>query len=227
MVEMGNSTHFPWDCMMIIRVLFFIVVVVALGLIISIFNCLQSGRIQQELTGSSLERNVQLGGLSGRIEETNVPKRSFRQHSGIAVETEKGEFYEYTGALHIHTVFSDGGGTYSEIGEIADSLGLDFIMPCDHNYVKSLRDNKIQRVGNTLVVPGVEISPGKGFGHFLVLGDSVPPVPRGLASPDSALHAAYNQGNMVFFRPSLHPGQELLVSLGNRFKYGFRVVQSG
>jgi hypothetical protein len=41
--------------------------------------------------------------------------------------------YEYTGNLHIHTLYSDGESWHREIAEAARRAGLDFIVVTDHN----------------------------------------------------------------------------------------------
>lgn len=182
------------------RIFLAIIVLFTLIFSISIINCLLSGTIRRGARGTGLEEKALISGGSTRTNtgEPDAPDGASRQYAGVVAETELGHYFEYAGVMHIHTVFSDGGGTYAEIGAVADSLGLDFIVPSDHNYVKSILNNPLQRVGRTLVVPGVEITPRRGYGHFLVLGDSVPPVPRGLASPDSAYLAAVAQGNAVY-----------------------------
>src|SRR5512136_1337895 len=39
------------------------------------------------------------------------------------------------GAVHVHTTYSDGGGTPQEVIDAAQSLGLDFLAITDHNNV--------------------------------------------------------------------------------------------
>ena len=40
---------------------------------------------------------------------------------------------EWVGAVHIHTRYSDGGGTIDEVASIAADVGLDFVIISDHN----------------------------------------------------------------------------------------------
>lgn len=40
---------------------------------------------------------------------------------------------EYTGAIHMHSTFSDGTGEVPDIARFADEVGLDFILLTDHN----------------------------------------------------------------------------------------------
>ena len=44
--------------------------------------------------------------------------------------------YEYVGAIHIHSVYSDGTGKIEEIAKAAYDSDLDFIMMTDHNTLK-------------------------------------------------------------------------------------------
>jgi hypothetical protein len=41
--------------------------------------------------------------------------------------------YEYTGNMHVHTVYSDGEGTHAEVADAALLAGLDFVIFTDHN----------------------------------------------------------------------------------------------
>lgn len=47
--------------------------------------------------------------------------------------------HEYVGALHIHSVYSDGTGTVEEIINYAREVGLDYLILTDHNTVKALK----------------------------------------------------------------------------------------
>jgi hypothetical protein len=47
--------------------------------------------------------------------------------------TAVGDPYEYVGAVHVHTVHSDGAATPEEIARIAARSGLDFVIATDHN----------------------------------------------------------------------------------------------
>ncbi|MEJ2149133.1 MAG: PHP domain-containing protein, partial [Chloroflexota bacterium] len=41
--------------------------------------------------------------------------------------------YEYIGNAHIHTPYSDGEGSHTEIAQAAVQAGLDFVIVTDHN----------------------------------------------------------------------------------------------
>ncbi|MBI4343159.1 MAG: CehA/McbA family metallohydrolase [Candidatus Omnitrophica bacterium] len=77
------------------------------------------------------------------------------------------EYRDYVGVMHIHTVYSDGAGTFEEIARIANSQRLDYLVVTDHNTLKPLRDGKQGWHGMTLVLVGTEISTRDG--HYLAL----------------------------------------------------------
>ncbi len=76
---------------------------------------------------------------------------------------------EWVGAIHVHTVASDGGGTIEEVAAAARATGLDFLTITDHNiwampapiYV----DGRLMVLGEEARVPA---------GHMLVIGGDDP-----------------------------------------------------
>jgi hypothetical protein len=172
-------------------------------LMISMINCLLSGTIYQELKGDNNKLTIysKAGADFNEFLNLNSRRKIFEEKT---VEGKKGKYYEYSGVIHIHTTFSDGGGSYEEIGRVADELGLDFIIPSDHNYTGAMKDIPLRKSGHTLIVPAVEITPHQKFGHFLVMGDSIPPVPRGPVSPDSTYRTAVRMGDIIFIAHPFH-----------------------
>lgn len=71
------------------------------------------------------------------------------------------------GALHIHTVYSDGSGTYPEVTEAARQAGVDFIVVSDHDTLQALRDGHEGWHDGVLTLVGVEIT--TDVGHYLVM----------------------------------------------------------
>jgi hypothetical protein len=61
---------------------------------------------------------------------------------------------EYVGNIHLHTTCSDGTATHEEIARIAQGVGLDFVIPTDHNV---LAKGKEGWYGHTLLLVGEEI----------------------------------------------------------------------
>lgn len=48
--------------------------------------------------------------------------------------------FEYTGAIHVHSIFSDGSGDINEITQYANESGLDFVILTDHNTLRALHE---------------------------------------------------------------------------------------
>ncbi len=73
-----------------------------------------------------------------------------------------------TGAVHVHTLASDGGGTVHEVARAAAKAGLDFVVITDHNTLHAADQEGDH--GGVLVLAGVECS--RSDGHVLFLGSS-------------------------------------------------------
>jgi len=76
---------------------------------------------------------------------------------------------EWVGAIHVHTVASDGGGTLDEVAVAARDSGLDFLTITDHN-VWAMPTAEYR--AETLLVLGEEARVPAG--HMLVLGGEDP-----------------------------------------------------
>jgi len=77
-------------------------------------------------------------------------------------------WFEYSGALHIHSRYSDGGGTVEKIIKAAHKANLDFIILTDHETLKG-RDRWQGWHAGLLLIVDEEISPWIG-NHYLALG---------------------------------------------------------
>ena len=55
---------------------------------------------------------------------------------------------EYVGAIHMHSVFSDGSGEVLQITKYAMETGLDFIILTDHNTIRALEEGYENWYGN-------------------------------------------------------------------------------
>ena len=73
--------------------------------------------------------------------------------------------HQYKGAIHIHSLTSDGSGDIETISRAAQKAGLSWIIITDHNYF----DLKEGIYNNVYVLKGEEISP-KNKNHYLALG---------------------------------------------------------
>lgn len=78
------------------------------------------------------------------------------------------ELFEYTGHLHIHSVFSDGEGSVPQIAAAAQEAGLDFIGITDHNSLAGREEGLEGWHGNVLVLIGTEINESKN--HYIAFG---------------------------------------------------------
>jgi predicted metal-dependent phosphoesterase TrpH len=68
------------------------------------------------------------------------------------------ELFEYVGNVHIHSLYSDGGGSVADIARAGSENGLDFIVLNDHEYMTdSLHLEEESLRGKVLVLMGLEI----------------------------------------------------------------------
>ncbi len=77
---------------------------------------------------------------------------------------------EYIGAIHMHSIYSDGSGKPDEIAEIASEAGLDYIILTDHNTLRALEEGHEGWHDNTLLLIGCEINDKENKNHYLALG---------------------------------------------------------
>lgn len=83
--------------------------------------------------------------------------------------------FEYVGAIHMHSIFSDGSGKVEDIAGIADEVGLDYIILTDHNTLRALDEGFEKWYGNTLLLVGCEVNDKHNLNHYLAL--NVPSTP--------------------------------------------------
>lgn len=97
-------------------------------------------------------------------------------------------YYDYAGAVHVHSTYSDGIGTLPEIARAANDAGLDFVVMCDHSSLQARRDGLDGWRGKTLFLIGVEVT--TNLGHLLALN-----IPDDFdVDPQDAVKA---QGNII------------------------------
>jgi hypothetical protein len=80
--------------------------------------------------------------------------------------------FVYSGAIHIHSKFSDGSGDVREIANLANESGLDFIILTDHNTLRAKDEGYEGFYGNTLLMVGCEINDKENRNHYIALGIS-------------------------------------------------------
>jgi hypothetical protein len=79
-----------------------------------------------------------------------------------------GNWYYYSGAVHIHTTESDGTKSLEEVVAIGRQVGLDFMMFADHMTLKNRERGKEGYYGDTLVVIGYEHNDRDDIHHYLL-----------------------------------------------------------
>lgn len=106
-------------------------------------------------------------------------------------------WYEYVGNIHMHTVHSDGEGTFTDLALAARKAGLDFIVVTDHNVFK--KEEEGYRFG-VLVLVGEEVhDPQRDpeVNHLLCLGIRED-VAHLAANPQALIDAVNAQGGLAF-----------------------------
>ncbi|GMR24891.1 MAG: CehA/McbA family metallohydrolase [Ignavibacteria bacterium] len=78
--------------------------------------------------------------------------------------------FEYIGAIHMHSIFSDGSGEVPQIARFADEVGLDYIILTDHNTLRALDEGYENWYGNTLCLVGSELNDKENKNHYLAFG---------------------------------------------------------
>jgi len=79
--------------------------------------------------------------------------------------------HELVGAIHVHSVYSDGSGTVREITAAAARAGLDFLVLTDHDTRRAAEDAWQGWRDGVLVVVGVEVTCSHRT-HVVVLGEA-------------------------------------------------------
>ena len=77
---------------------------------------------------------------------------------------------ELTGAIHMHSVFSDGSGEVEDIARFASETGLDYILLTDHNTMRALKEGYEGWYNDTLLLVGCEINDKHNENHYLAFG---------------------------------------------------------
>ena len=83
-----------------------------------------------------------------------------------SIPNDPDDIFEYMGNLHIHSIYSDGENTVSEIAATAQKIDLDFIILNDHGHMTDnlhLEDEGFY--GELAVILGLEI--GERYHHYL------------------------------------------------------------
>ncbi len=79
-------------------------------------------------------------------------------------------YHLVTGAVHVHTVDSDGTGTHEGVAAIAGQVGLDFVLFSDHMTLHSYHAGKEGYYGDVLVLIGYEHNDRDDCNHYMIFG---------------------------------------------------------
>ena len=88
--------------------------------------------------------------------------------AGTAVSTGPGGGERYSGAIHMHSTYSDGGGSVEDIVRAGQNAGPDFLILTDHDTVQPLLDGHQGYHDGLLLLVGEEVNTSAG--HLLALG---------------------------------------------------------
>ena len=112
-------------------------------------------------------------------------------------------FYEYTGAVHVHSNYSDGLRPIPEIAGIAAEVGIDFLLFADHMTLEPLKAGLECWFGSVLSIIGYEINDPDNKNHYLVYGlkEILPP---GFSAKEY-VSAAHDAGAIGFIA---HPDEK-------------------
>lgn len=86
-------------------------------------------------------------------------------------------FYDYKGAIHVHSTYTDGQGSVEEIMDCANEAGLDFVMLTEHNTLKPIDDGCEKWYNSSLLIVGAEITPSHSSkepsnNHYIIFGNN-------------------------------------------------------
>lgn len=114
--------------------------------------------------------------------------------------------YEYPGAIHIHSKYSDGSASIEDIARYAKKAGLKWVIITDHNTLGGLKDGKEGFYDGVCVLIGVEISPETG-NHYLAF-DIYEDISEELP-PEKVIQAVNEKGGIGFIaHPDELPGRK-------------------
>jgi hypothetical protein len=116
--------------------------------------------------------------------------------------------FEYTGNLHVHSPYSDGHGTHSDIALAAIQAGLDFVVVTDHNvYVGGMDGYRYRGDERVLLLTGEEVHDQKRDpqkNHLLVFESKKELSPMA-PEPQRLINAVKQSGGLSFIAHPLDP----------------------
>ncbi len=116
------------------------------------------------------------------------------------------ELHEVAGIVHVHSLYSDGTGTVSEIARAAERNALDFVLLTDHDTLAARERGEEAWHGRVLVVVGEEVSPRRE-NHYLAFGLESPIDHRGL-TPQQIVDRVNEAGGFGFLSHPFSKGSD-------------------
>lgn len=123
------------------------------------------------------------------------------------------------GAIHVHSSYSDGGGSVEEIVSDARLAGLDYVVLTDHNSTQARQENKEGRYGRTDLFVESEVS--TTVGHALMFYSHTPAV----TIPDVQIRNRTNQHYEE--KKPLHEDVFLVIAHPNNIKNAWKRLDKG
>ena len=116
--------------------------------------------------------------------------------------------FDVSCVLHVHSTYSDGTATVSELLAVARRVGVDALLLTDHDSLQARRDGWEGMHDGVLLLVGIEISADEG--HYLAFGvtDAIPHVGRSALEIADAVRAA---GGIGFAPHPFSAGGHMLV----------------
>ena len=86
------------------------------------------------------------------------------------MRSSKQKYFHYQGIIHVHSTFSDGTRPIPEIAQIANEVGVDYLLITDHNTLRGKKEGFEGWYGNVLVGVGNEVNDAQDHNHYLTFG---------------------------------------------------------
>jgi hypothetical protein len=116
------------------------------------------------------------------------------------------ELHDLAGVIHVHSTYSDGTGTVSQIAAAAHANDLDFLLLTDHDTLAARDRGEEGWHGDVLVLVGEEVSPRRE-NHYLAFGLERPIDHTGL-SPQQIVDSVNAAGGFGFLSHPFSKGSE-------------------
>lgn len=100
----------------------------------------------------------------------------------------------YVGAIHVHSSYSDGGGTVAEVVQAGKETGLDFVILTEHGTLQPRYDGYQGYYDDLLLLVGEEVNTSAG--HLLSLGAGKHVEQQGPWGLPELLEEIYNSGGL-------------------------------